>query len=118
MKCYSLTGGDDRVVNGNSPQSIHSEGERCSLNPGGVPVNQKLCGGKAGGGGVNVAPCHEVHLVMGLRSSRVHITLLLPHHLVVCVDKVPAPVVPPPRVQAGQVLHEAGVIVDSHQAQG
>ena len=99
LECYCLTGGDDRVVNGNSPQSIHSEGERVSLHPGGVTLNQKLCGGKVGG--ASVAPCHEVHLVMGMRSSRVHITLLLPHHLVVTVDEVPAPVVPPPRVQAG-----------------
>ena len=55
---------------------------------------------------------------MGMRSSWVHITLLLPHHFVVTVDEVPAPVVASPRVQAGQVLYEACVVVDSHQAHG
>ena len=73
LECYPLTGGDDRVVNGNSSQFRHSQGERSSLHPGGVPVNQKLSGGEAGGGAV--ASYHEVHLVMAMRSSRVHIAI-------------------------------------------
>ena len=54
-------------------------------------------------------PCHEVHLDMVVRSARVNIVsvMLLPHHLVVRVDKVSAGVLVPPRLQLGPVLDPA-----------
>ena len=55
---------------------------------------------------------------MAMRSSRVHTAISLPHHLVVRVDEVPAPVVVSTSIQDGQILYEAGVVVDSHQAHG
>ena len=59
-------------------------------------------------------PCHEVHLAMEVRSSRVHTTLLLPHHLIVRVDKVSAPMVPSARVELWPVRYPALGVVDGH----
>ena len=46
------------------------------------------------------------------------VLLLLPHHLVVCVDEVSATVLMSPRVEAGQVRQEALGVVDSHLGHG
>ena len=61
-------------------------------------------------------PCHEVHLAMVRRSSLVNIVIVmsLPHHLVVRVDEVSAPVVPSARVELWPVRYPALSVVDGH----
>ena len=64
MKC--LTGGDDRVVYGDSLQSRgDGQGERVSIGPGGGSIYQQLCRGEGFITAIElviVAPGHEVHL--------------------------------------------------------
>ena len=61
-------------------------------------------------------PCHEVHLAMVMRPSLVNIVIVmsLPHHLVVRVDEVSAPVVPSARVELWPVRYPALRVVDGH----